>query len=102
MSDQATEDVPLILLEVAAGESEAHRSTLQDHRPELGRLDARLLEQFPPGGPFWRLTGVDPSTRQVPPRGARRLRRVGRVEHQDPVEPIEQEDARDRPSNDNL
>src|SRR5215218_10508119 len=76
MSDQATEDMPLILLEVAAGESEAHLSTLQDDRTELGRLDARLLEQFSPGGLFRRLTGVDSSARQVPPRGARRLRRV--------------------------
>ncbi len=44
-SCQATEDVPLVLLEVAATEPEAHPATLDDDRTDLGVLDPSLFEK---------------------------------------------------------
>jgi len=41
---QATEDVPLVLLIVAATELEAHAPSLQHDRTDLGVLDPGLFE----------------------------------------------------------
>jgi hypothetical protein len=43
-SGRRPEDVPLVLLEVAATESEAHAPPLEHDRTDLGVLDPGLLE----------------------------------------------------------